>query len=124
MSAPKLKLPRAKSTGEETLALHIRALRLPEPVRELEFAKPVRAWRFDFAWPDLKLACEVDGGTTFGKSRHSRGEGFEKDADKFNAAARMGWIVLRFTTRMVNDGRAIKELESALRQQGFQGETR
>lgn len=124
MSAPKVKLPRAKSVGEEMLALHIRAMRLPEPARELAFAKPARAWRFDFSWPDLRLACEVDGGTKFGKSRHSRGDGFEKDADKFNAAARMGWIVLRFTTRMVRDGRAIKELESALRQQGFQGETR
>jgi hypothetical protein len=31
------------------------------PTREYVFAPP-RKWRFDFAWPDIKLAVEINGG--------------------------------------------------------------
>jgi len=50
---------------------------------------------------------EIEGGTRFGKSRHSRGDGFERDARKYNAAALLGWRILRFTTAMVISGEAI-----------------
>lgn len=86
---------------------------LPEPVRELRFALPERQWRFDFAWPDRMLAAEVEGGTWSGGA-HTRGKHFESDAEKYNAAAIRGWRVLRFTTDMVEDGRAIADLERAL----------
>jgi hypothetical protein len=56
----------------------------------------------------------VEGGTSFGKSRHSKGEGFEKDAAKYNRAAREGWVVLRYSTRMVTDGSAIDEVLEVL----------
>ena len=56
---------------------------------------PTRKWRFDFACPDAMLAFEIDGGTWTG-GRHTTGSGYEKDCEKLNAAAELGWIVLRF----------------------------
>ena len=43
------------------LAFQCKAINLPVPARELEFAKAVfgRKWRFDLAWPDLMLAVRT-----------------------------------------------------------------
>lgn len=68
---------------------------------------PTRKWRFDFAWVDMKLAIEVDGGTTYGKSRHSKGDGFDNDCEKRNTAQAMGWTVFNFSSRMIKSGQAI-----------------
>jgi very-short-patch-repair endonuclease len=86
---------------------------LPEPVAEYRF-HTTRRWRFDYAWPQLRLALEVDGGAWVG-GRHTRGAGYEKDCEKLNAALLAGWRVLRFTTGMVQDGRALAVLQEALR---------
>lgn len=74
-----------------------------------------RRWRFDFAWPDRKIAAEVEGGTESG-GRHVRPGGFDKDAEKYNAAAQQGWTVYRFTRRMVTSGEALNVIEKALRE--------
>lgn len=63
-----------------------------EPVAEYRFASP-RKWRFDFAWPDAKVALEVQGGLFTG-GRHSRGPALMKEHEKLNAAARDGWRIL------------------------------
>lgn len=97
---------------EDTLCWHIKASRLPEPVQEYRF-HPVRRWRFDFAWPDLMVAAEVEGGT-WARGRHTRGAGFEADCEKYNTAASLGWRVLRFTGAMVEDGRALAALEEMI----------
>ena len=73
--------------------------------REYRFAPP-RRWRFDFAWPDKKLAVEIEGGV-WSKGRHTRGKGFINDCDKYNAAVLLGWRVLRFTDKHLNDGNYI-----------------
>lgn len=73
-----------------------------------------RDWRFDFAWPDLRIAAEVEGGSWAG-GRHTRGRGFEEDCEKYNAAAEAGWRVFRFTGAMVEDGRAREVLERVLK---------
>lgn len=65
---------------------------IPAPVAEHRF-HPVRKWRFDFAWPEQKLALEIQGGL-FVKGRHSRGASMLKDYEKFNAAAAMGWRLI------------------------------
>jgi very-short-patch-repair endonuclease len=85
---------------------------VPEPVREYRF-HPKRKWRFDFAWPARLVAVEVEGGT-FSGGRHSRGKGFEADCEKYAEAAILGWRVLRVTTAMVNDGRALDLIERAM----------
>lgn len=94
------------STLERALAWQIAAdPSIPVPVRELVFAKP-RRFRFDFAWPDRKLAVEVDGGT-WSSGRHTRGAGYRADVDKHNLAVANGWRVLRFTAEHVNNGTAL-----------------
>jgi very-short-patch-repair endonuclease len=62
---------------EETLMLLIRDAGLPEPVRQYRFDK-VRRFKLDFAWPDLKLGVEVNGGTWV-KSGHTTGGGLDRD---------------------------------------------
>lgn len=64
-------------------------------VREHRF-HPKRKWPFDFAWLDLMVAVEIEGGHWHG--RHTRGKGFVDDCEKYNAATALGWRVLRFTS--------------------------
>jgi len=71
----------------------------PDPVRELQF-HPTRRWRFDFAWPTVNVAVEIDGGSWIG-GRHSTGLGMQQDHEKHNAAVVCGWKVLRYTGAML-----------------------
>lgn len=74
------------------------------PVAEREFKFCERFWRFDFAWPDHKVALEVDGGIWLkGGGRHTRGAGWLKDAEKLNTAASLGWRLLRTTPSGLHD---------------------
>lgn len=100
-----------KSVHEETLALHIRAHSIPAPEREYRFCE--RRWRFDFCWPDRKLAVEIEGGVWSG-GRHTRGSGFVADMAKYNRAALLGYTVLRVTGDMVRKGEAIELIREAL----------
>ena len=102
-----IKIPRELSLGEETFELHCR-IKMLKPEREYQFCE--RGWKFDFCWPFLKLAVEIEGGTKFGKSRHSQGDGFEKDCIKYNAATLLGWKVLRYSTKMVQNETAINQV--------------
>ena len=108
------------SEGERALATLILWAKLPAPEWQYRF-DPVRKWRFDAAWPLAKLAVEVEGGT-FVAGRHTRGKGYERDAEKYNAAVLAGWRVLRFTTDMVTDGRALVVLERAMPIESVLGE--
>ena len=110
---PSTALPQSKSVGEETFALQCQAYKL-QPQREVELI-PERKFRFDFYFREKDLAVEIEGGTSFGKSRHSRGEGFINDCRKYNAAALAGIKLLRFTTAMVESGEAIDTVRSILR---------
>lgn len=93
---PRVRIPRAESALEERLWYLLLAEQLPVwPEREYRF-HPTRKWRFDFAFVEAKLAIECEGGIWQG-GRHTRGAGFEKDCEKMNAAAVLGWRVLRFT---------------------------
>jgi len=109
----KPKIPKPKSEAEELLALHLRMLHLPPPVREHKFHK-TRRWRFDFAWPELKLACEVEGLTAGQGGRHQRIAGFNADLEKYEAAMLDGWIVYRASQTMVKSGRAASVCEAML----------
>jgi hypothetical protein len=101
---------RINHTLENRLADQIRLAGLPEPEREHRF-HPTRKWRFDFAWPSLHLAAEVEGGIWLPpddpsgrRSRHTVGSGFEADCEKYNAAFLFGWRVLRFTPSHIRSG--------------------
>lgn len=43
---------------------------------------------------------EIEGGV-WSRGRHVRGSGFEKDCEKHNEAAALGWSVFRFTGGML-----------------------
>ena len=94
------------------LALCKRA-KLPAPTPEYRFAPP-RRWRNDYAWPDHKLALEVEGGV-FTRGRHSRGAGMVKDMEKYNELARLGWRLIRVTPSQLHDLATLALLTDCLR---------
>jgi hypothetical protein len=66
--------------------------RIRQPVAEYRF-HPTRKWRFDYAWPEVRLALEVQGGIWTG-GRHVRGGALLKEWEKINTAATLGWRVM------------------------------
>lgn len=114
--------PRRPRDPKEVLVEMIATLGLPEPVREYRFAREARlprrrdgrvifasrAWRFDWCWPDLRIALEFEGGIFLPDTpgRHTMPTGYEEDCVKYSYAALLGWVVLRVTAPMVRDGRA------------------
>lgn len=70
------------------------AYNLPNPEMEYKF-HPVRKWRIDYAWPLCYLAVEIEGGI-WTRGRHTRGSGFAKDIEKYNALTEAGWALLRY----------------------------
>jgi hypothetical protein len=102
---------------EQSLFWAILADGLPEPERECRF-HPVRRWRFDMAWPEYRVACEVEGGT-WSTGRHVRGRGFERDCTKYNEAALAGWLVVRVTGAHIDRGRALVWIRRALEERGW-----
>ena len=105
----------SKSRGEEEMALHIRAVGLPAPQREYAF-HPSRGWRFDFAWPLLNIAVEVEGVIGGAGGRHQRKDGYEADCEKYARALILGWKVLRVTPKQVRSGAALQWLEALIKQ--------
>jgi very-short-patch-repair endonuclease len=99
------------SVGEITFALHCQCYGL-KPETEDRFCQK-RRWRFDYCFPDKKIAVEVEGGTWI-NGRHNRASSIERDLEKYNEAALMGWMVLRFTTEQVTSGLAIDTIRRAL----------
>ena len=103
------------------LILELQALGVPRPVREHRFHEPRpgerrRLWRFDLAWPEVMVACEVEGGTwsQTSKSRHTTGKGYMDDCLKYSTAALQGWIVVRADAKMVERGTAAALVQRAL----------
>lgn len=85
---------------------------LPPPGREYTFARP-RRWQFDFAWPAILLAVEVEGGVWV-QGRHTRGQGYIDDMEKYNRAAILGWSVIRVTPQQAGDGTLVVLLQDWL----------
>lgn len=103
---------RVQSEGEVTLARDLRALKIGFE-QEYKFHAE-RNWRADFLISGTKILIEVEGGIWSG-GRHTRGKGFIADMEKYNAAAILGFKVLRFDTQQVKSGLAIKQIENLVR---------
>ena len=115
LDAQRVKIPRAKSHLEETFWLHLGVEGLQgEFTREFRF-DPHRKWRFDFANEAVMLGVEIEGGI-WNQGRHNRGAGFEKDCEKYNHAALCGWVVMRFTPKMINNLEALDMVKAFLQQ--------
>lgn len=104
--------PKARSKGEEGLEMALRAANAPAWVCEYRFM-PERRYRADFCFLEACLLVEVEGGS-WSRGRHTRGKGFEEDCEKYAEAVCRGYRVLRVTTAMVEDGRALGYIIRAL----------
>lgn len=102
----------SKSALEAELALQIKALGLPEPVREYRAIKG-RKFRFDFAWLDARLLVEVNGGT-YTRGAHSTGQGIARDYEKIRLGQDCGWKVYPFDGKAIKSGEAVEIIRQAL----------
>jgi very-short-patch-repair endonuclease len=104
------------SNLEGLLAWQIHAVGLPAPARE-HAAIPNRKYRVDFAWPDRRLAVEVEGGI-WQEGAHSTGSGITRDIEKANLLALAGWTLIRCTAEHIRSGQALRWIETALNLEG------
>ena len=114
--APLPKVPRAAEPSrlEAELLGHLTVMQLA-PVVQYKFHTE-RRWRLDFAFPDVLLGVELDGGIFAAENgteagRHARGAGRVKDFEKRNAAAELGWFVLCYGPPQVRTGEAAIQIE-------------
>ena len=103
----------SKSKLEDELSQQLKLLKVKKPEREQRFSN-ARRFRFDFAWPEEKVACEVQGGVWVG-GRHNRGKGYENDCDKLNLSQLEGWLLLYVTTTHIARGDAAELIRKALK---------
>lgn len=96
----------SNSSWEDYYHVQLVEAKLPLPVKEYKFLKN-RKFRFDFAWPEVKLAVEIDG-NVYQTSRHTSGTGYTRDCEKFALAAIEGYRVVRATTGQVSSGQLIE----------------
>jgi len=104
----------APSRLESTLAGNFAAMQL---AAESQYRfHPERRWRLDFAFPDVKVGVEIDGGIFAAENgetagKHARGAGRCADFEKRNAAAELGWVVLCYGPPQVRSGEAAIQVE-------------
>ena len=103
------------SKGEALLENHLNALKIPF-TREFKF-HPDRKWQADFRIDGMPILVEVEGGV-FSNGRHTRGEGYTKDCEKYSAAAVNGWLVIRGTTAQIKAGLVIQWIEKLIERLG------
>ena len=93
--------PRSESWLETAFRLLLAQHKVQPPTSQyvLRDSRGEHLARFDFAWPHLRLAVEVDG-----RRYHSGEEQLDRDDARSNSAGIEGWIVLRFSwMAIVND---------------------
>lgn len=92
------------SSLERTFVYYLRFLcpDLTEGMVEQYRIVPDRRWRWDFAWPEKKVAIELHGGL-WSSGAHTRAAGVQRDMNKANAATMAGWRVLYFSTDDLDD---------------------
>jgi len=88
-----------RSVHEVLFASFLRDADAPEWKEEFPFCE-WRRYRWDFAWPLLAVAVEIQGGE-WSSGEHARGGGMAKDAMKLDLAVLLGWRVIVLTGSMV-----------------------
>lgn len=92
----------------------------PQPIHDQTFIKG-RRYRPDFRWPNEKVIVEIEGGSFIpGGGRHNRAAGFEADCAKYNLFAEHGYLILRFTTQMIDRDLAevLEQVRRVVQQRG------
>jgi very-short-patch-repair endonuclease len=124
---PPAKKPSKKSKAERRFREQLERVPNLKFLTQLHFATSMkRRWRFDFAFPDFKVAVELDGvvmkkieGRWFTMGRHADVKGMRGDAQKGNAAIMYGWSVLHFLQDEVSPKRALNTTLRVLAQRGW-----
>jgi hypothetical protein len=83
---------------EPVMAKLLRDYGLPPAVFQHPVKHEGRRMKIDFAYPELKIAIEVDGYVT-----HRTIDELQDDDERQNLLVDLGWIVLRFTWRHVHN---------------------
>ena len=107
----KLSLAREAALAGEFVA-RCRRFGLPVPELQYQFASP-RRWRLDFAWPSHRIALETEGGIWTG-GRHTRGAGFIRDLEKYNALASHGYRLFRVVPGQLTEYPTFRMIGAAL----------
>ncbi len=88
--------------GDSELETHVwevvRDAGLPVPLRRYQVRVGTRTLTLDLAYPEPRIAIEVDG---FGP--HGTRTAFDVDRIRQNALVLAGWTILRFTSRSTDD---------------------
>lgn len=84
----------------------------PAPMVSEHRFHPTRKWRFDWAFPAIKVAVEFDG--LYGGTAHRSRAMVAKDSEKMNQAALLGWIVIRVNAPSLRDGSGYRDIEDAI----------
>ena len=110
------KIPRQPSPLERHAAHMMHLGGIPKPQPWFKFMTPERDFEFDFAWPELKVALEIEGLATKRnpKSRHQTWGGYTRDCEKYNLATIRGWKVIRATQKHVETCQFLDWLEPLL----------
>ena len=76
---------------------------------------PVRKWRADYFVLNIQppTLIEIEG-AVWTQGKHTRGDGYSGDLEKYNTAAALGFRVFRFTTQQVLRGEAKEFLKKYL----------
>lgn len=103
----------AASPLEVRLAQRIARSGLPPPTRQHEVRVHGRRYYLDFAWPEVRVAVEVDG-----YRWHSSRTAWERDRARLRELRRAGWTVVQATKEDVDAAfdRLLSELRSLIEQ--------
>lgn len=112
MNAPPFKLVAKQpklNRGEANYAFQCKAFKLPRLEIEFAFAAPLgRKFRADFAFVEFQLLIEIQGGIwRGGGGAHSHPQNLDRDIEKQQHAALLGFLLLPFTPQQVKSGFAI-----------------
>ena len=96
---PKTRQRQSKQTTQSALeaAFDVAWQRYGKPEFRIEreyVFHDTRRWRVDRAFPDQRVAVEIEGGI-WNQGRHNRALGLIADAEKYNALAEAGWLLIR-----------------------------
>lgn len=105
---------------DKTLLRLIDELNLPSPQKEY---KPgtVRKYKLDYAWPDIKVGIELNGGIFMKKGGHNSISGLLRDYERMNYLQILGWLIIQFDPSMMRNDLYVKEvITKALRSRGVE----
>jgi len=98
--------------------------KLPKPKTEFVF-HPDRNWKFDYCYPDKKIAIEKEGGifnqkktkkdgtTYISKGAHGSITGILRDIEKYTEAAILGYRVIRIVASDFLKWESIEKIQRA-----------